>query len=78
LQRVPELECEQINNDSKTATTVITRTHLLYIYIDDYISVYADHAMDRLLTDHTFCNWSSIVDIYALILNWSETTAPIG
>ena len=33
---------------------------------------------NRLLIDHTSCNWSTIVDIYALIFGLSDTTVPIG
>jgi len=32
----------------------------------------------RLLIGHTSHNWSNVVDIYALIFGWSETTVPIG
>jgi len=32
----------------------------------------------RLLIDDAFCNWSSSVDIYALIFGWSQTAVPVG
>jgi len=86
LHTVLELELEQISNE---ITIIMKITNKNYNYgnnyniflVTDYISVYADHAMDkknRLLIDHTSHNWSSIVDIYALIFGWSQTTVPIG
>jgi len=32
----------------------------------------------RLPIDRIFRNWSCIVDVYALIFGWSQTTVPIG
>jgi len=62
---------------NKTTTRVITTTYLLYptmfLFMLTMLWIKKYRSAD---TDHTSCNWSSIVDISALIFGWSHTTVP--
>jgi len=52
---------------NKTTTTVITRTYLLNLTIFLFTLTTLWINKYHLLIDHTFRNWSSTVDIYAVI-----------
>ena len=63
---------------NKKYNAVITRTWLSYptIFLFTMTTLWINKYL--LLIGHTSHNWSNVVDIYALIFGWSETTVPIG
>jgi len=67
----------KITNKNYNYSKLITKTYLLYppIFLFTLTTLWINKY--RLLIDHISRNWPGIVDIYALIFGWSQTTVPI-